>query len=285
MGIQKLRVGTAREFVRKNHYAVISPPINKLSLGLFKEDKLVGVAMWGYGVRPKHTLKLMFPSLEVENYLELNRLCLLDEMPRNSESQFISKNVEYIKKNFPKVKVLFSWADGLRGKCGYVYQASNFYYGGKILSEFYATKDGEVVHPRLLITRFGRRDMKFVLSKGLIKIKGYQLRYCKFLCSHKDRKKLLRESPFKWGFNYEKNEDLKWIILAEEWSRETHQAPSLKGSGQFRHSAFSQSDNFTQKSFADFCPTESLISVKMESVDSQNTPHDSLKAKEDANFS
>ena len=241
IGTKQIQTETARDFVRRNHYAVISPPINKLSLGLFKEDKLVGVAMWGYGLRPKHTLKLMFPSLEVENYLELNRLCLLDEMPKNSESQFISENVAYFKKHFPKVKVLFSWADGLRGKCGYVYQASNFYYGGKILSEFYATKDGEVVHPRLLITRFGRRDMDFAFKVlGLKKIKGYQLRYCKFLCSHKERKALLKESPFEWGFNYEKNKDLKWIIIdAEEGSRESRELPMLKGSGQFRNSAYS----------------------------------------------
>src|SRR3990167_1716965 len=241
MEIQKINVRTAKDFVRHNHYAVISPPITKLSLGIYTNEKLTGVAMWGYGVRPKHTLKLMFPSLEVENYLELNRLCLLDEMPRNSESQFIRLNTEYIKRHFPKVKVLFSWADGLRGKCGYVYQASNFYYGGKILSEFYATKDGEVVHPRLLITRFGRRDMDFAFKVlGLKKIKGYQLRYCKFLCSHKERKSLLKESPFEWGFHYEKNKDLKWIIIdAEEGSRESRELPMLKGSGQFRNSAYS----------------------------------------------
>ena len=40
-----------------------------------------------------------------------------------------------------------------------------------------------------------------------------------------------------------------------------------------------------KKTLSDFCPTESLISVKRESADSPNSPHDSLKAKEEANFS
>jgi hypothetical protein len=239
MQVRPIDAKIAKEFVRKHHYAVISPPINKLSLGLFKDDRLVGVAMWGYGVRPRHTIDKLFPSLNIQNYLELNRLCLLDEMPRNSESQFIKTNVSYIKNHFPNVKILFSWADGLRGKCGYIYQASNFYYGGKILSEFYATKDGEVIHPRLMITRFGRRDCKFAFSLGLSKIKGFQLRYCKFLCSHGERKRLIRESPFTWNFNYPKNSDLSWKIIAEEGSRESRQLPMLKGSGQFRHSAYS----------------------------------------------
>ena len=237
MQISEILVKDAKEFIRLHHYAVISPPINKLALGLYKENRLVGVAMWGYGVRPKHTIKRLFPSLNVPDYLELNRLCLLDEMPRNSESWFIGENIGYIRKKCPDVKLLFSWADGLRGKCGFVYQASNFLYGGKILSEFYATKDGEVVHPRFLITRFGRRDKKFTFSLGLVKIKGFQLRYCRFLCSHKERKRLLRESPFDWNLPYPKTNDLSWKIIAEDGSRESRQVPSLKGSGQFRHSA------------------------------------------------
>ena len=59
--IETIETKVAKEFVRKNHYAVISPPITKLALGLYENEKLVGVAMWGYGVRPKHTIKKLFP--------------------------------------------------------------------------------------------------------------------------------------------------------------------------------------------------------------------------------
>jgi hypothetical protein len=75
-----------RRFVAQYHYAVICPPITKLTLGLFDKGNLVGVALWGYGTRPRHTIKKLFPSLDVEDYLELNRLCVLDSMPRNTES-------------------------------------------------------------------------------------------------------------------------------------------------------------------------------------------------------
>ena len=39
--IKIIPIGTqkAKDFVRKYHYATISPPINKLSLGLFKDNK------------------------------------------------------------------------------------------------------------------------------------------------------------------------------------------------------------------------------------------------------
>ncbi len=237
MIVHEIHASTGRRFVAAHHYATVCPPITELCLGLFHKDKFVGVALWGYGVRPKHTIKKLFPSLEVKEYLELNRLRVLDEMPRNTETQFLGMMVQHIKRECPHVKVLYSWADGLRGKPGYVYQAANFLYGGSIWSQFYATKDGEVVHPRLLITRYGTRKKSATLALGLIKTHGYQFRYCKFLCSHGERKRLLRESPIKWTQDYPKSKDLRWVVDAEEVSRETRQLPKLKGSGQFRHSA------------------------------------------------
>ncbi len=228
---------TGRRFVAQHHYAVICPPITKVSLGLFAGEDLVGVALWGYGTRPRHTIKRIFPSLDVEDYLELNRLCVLDSMPRNTESRFIGMMTDYLKDRFQRVKLLFSWADGLRGKPGYVYQASNWLYGGHIWSEFYMTGEGEVIHPRLLITRYGTRKKSATHALGLSKVRGYQFRYMRFLCSHKERKRLLRESPFEWSLGYPKQRDLKWIIYAEEGSRESRELPKLQGSGRFRHSA------------------------------------------------
>jgi len=226
-----------KNFVAEHHYAVICPPITKLPLGLFHNGNLVGVALWGYGTRPRHTIQKLFPSLGVEDYLELNRLCVLDEMPRNTESKFLSMMTGYVRKHLPHTKLLFSWADGMRGKPGYIYQASNWLYGGSIWSEFYMTGDGEVVHPRFLITRYGTRKREVTLKLGLSKVHGFQFRYCKFLCSHGERKKLLHESPHTWSREYPKNGDLKWVIDAEEGSRESRELPKLKGPVRFRSSA------------------------------------------------
>ena len=57
-------------------------------------------------------------------------MCMTEEMPRNSESQMLSQLVKWIQRNIPELKVLFTWADGMVGKVGYVYQASNFIYAG-----------------------------------------------------------------------------------------------------------------------------------------------------------
>jgi len=237
MGIVLIAKRQASQFVREHHYAVESPSTTKLAFGLFEDDLLLGIATFGYGTRPRHTISYLFPSLGTNDYLEINRLCLLDECPRNTETWFLTRCLQIVKMHFPNVKVIFTWADGLRGKPGYIYQAASFLYGGFIWSEFYRTQDGEVVHPRLLITRYGRRDKEFTISLGLEKIKGLQFRYCKFMCGHKERKRLLQESPIKWSRQYPKDADLIWKIDAGEGSRESRELPKLKGSGQFRHPA------------------------------------------------
>lgn len=198
----------AKAFVEKYHYARLTPSTTKVAYGLFVDDELMGISIWGYGVRPRHTIEKWFPSLKVENYLELNRLCLRDEMPRNSESKFLSIVSGLIKNDFPSVKVLLSWADGLRGKPGYVYQAASWLYGGFISSDFYTNQEGEVIHPRLLITRFGTRGKAIQEKLNLRNYRGKQFMYCRFLCSKTDKKRLLRLSPFAWGFNYPKGGDI-----------------------------------------------------------------------------
>ena len=225
-------------FVAAHHYAVRVPPHCLLSLGCFSGGDLVGVASWGFGVRPRHTIQRLFPSLGTADYYELNRLCMLDSEPRNGESRFLRLCREYIARHDPRRVVLFTWADGMRGKPGYVYQSDNWLYGGYIRTEFYVTAENEVVHPRQVITRCGRRDRAFTRSMGLRRVRGRQFRYCHFLCGHALRKRLLRESPFRWGQDYPKKDACVWTVEgAAEGSRAIREPPRFQGSGQFRDAA------------------------------------------------
>jgi len=238
-GTQLLALQEAKTFVKRWHYSKIFPPHCLVNLGaLDANGELAAVAMWGYGVRPRHTIQRLFPSLGVKDYLELNRLCVRDDMPRNSESRFISQCVKWIRENRPDVKVLFSWADGLRGKPGFVYQAASWLYGGFIKTDLYVDEHGGPIHPRLMITRLGTRSRAEWTRQGFSKWKGYQFRYVRFLCSHRERKRLLRESPMRWrAGGYPKRVDCRWWVDAGEGSRESRQPPRLEGSGQFRHPA------------------------------------------------
>jgi len=183
--IKKIDKVTATELVQANHYSPVMPKLTKHWLGVFKNDELVGVITLGWGTQPKHTIqKIVSKDLASEDYYEIGKMCLLDSEIKNSETQMISQVVDWLrnhnedrnreikaknkqirKDNWinktkpgfesqpeipqePEVGFLYTLADGIMGKCGYVYQAANFYYGGEYWTDSYMSSKGEKVHPR-----------------------------------------------------------------------------------------------------------------------------------------
>lgn len=208
--------------VYQYHYSIIMPKITKHYLGCFQDGKLVGGISLGWGTQPKQTITKLFPTLNTRDYLEIGKMCMLDEMPRNSESMMLSKMVKWIKSNL-KIQYLFTWADGIVGKPGYVYQAANFYYGGFIWTDIYISKDGEKIHPRSTReilkenAKFEGKEKLFWLTydfcqlKGITRYRGKQFRYIYPL--NKDAKELLNHSTVKWSIsNFPKEIDLIWKI-------------------------------------------------------------------------
>ena len=128
--VREISEATALQMLLKYHYSNSLPRINKHFLGFYKDDLLVGVITLGYGTRPLHTIQRIFPSLTTKDYYEIGRMCMTEEMQRNSESMMISDLCKWLRHYEPQIKVLFTWADGMLGKVGYVYQASGFIYAG-----------------------------------------------------------------------------------------------------------------------------------------------------------
>jgi len=224
MKICEIDVKEGYRLIHKFHYLKVFPKLTKVVLAEKESNKLQGVMTLGFGVRPKHTIQKLFPSLDTTDYWEIGRLVLDDKLPRNSESMFISSCMKYIKKNYPNIKLIFTWADGMLGKPGYVYQGSNFLYGGYIWTDCYFYK-GERIHPRATNKIGGRPTAEQLLQLGWDHYRGKQFRYVYFLCSHKEKKLLLKESQFEWSTNYPKHSDLAWKKRTEEgWivSREPH---------------------------------------------------------------
>lgn len=211
----------AVEFVQKYHYSKVFPKITKHYLGIYLGDNLIGVLTLGWGTQPLQTIKKLFPTLTTKDYYEIGKMCMHPDMPRNSESQLLSAVIKWIKDNYPDIKFLYTWADGIVGKPGYVYQSANFLYGGFIWTDIYIGPDGEKIHPRS--TRWlleenakfiGRKKRMFWMSldfmkyKGIRRIQGKQFRYIMPL--NKRARKLLKKSTTEWTLNYPKDKDLEW---------------------------------------------------------------------------
>lgn len=220
--IKEIDKEDALQMIQRYHYSNTLPKLNKHFLGFFLEDELVGVVTLGWGTRPRHTIQRMFPSLDTKDYLEIGRMCMKDEMPRNSESQMLSQLVKWMKLNLLEIKVLFTWADGMVGKVGYVYQASNFIYAGYSGGEMYM-KDGVKLHVRQMksfLVPSGVKDDRITVRPTLEQMrkyniqhfKGKQYRYLLFLCDKKEKKRLLEECLIDLTLPRPKDDDLSWTI-------------------------------------------------------------------------
>jgi hypothetical protein len=219
--IREIGKTQAAEFIAQHHYSKVMPRLTKVIYGGFAMNQLAAVLTLGWGVRPHHTIAKLFPSLSTQDYYEIGKMCLLDELPRNSESEFIAQVLKLVRKN-KKIKLIFTWADGMVGKPGYVYQAANFLYGGFIWTDSYFTDKGEKIHPRSSralceenAKQTGGKKLfwltyDFMRERGIARYKGKQFRYVYFMCDKKERKKLIEESTVKWTMDFPKADALEW---------------------------------------------------------------------------
>lgn len=205
--IKEIDKNIAVEFVQKYHYSKILPRITKHYLGVFKEGQLLGVVTLGWGTQPLQTIKKLFHKHNVvtTDYLEIGKMCFLPDMnsTKSFGSEVVSLLVKWMKQN-TDCKWLYTLADGIMGKAGYVYQASNFQYIGKFKTSVYMNlKTGEKIHPRsakVLLKENAEYDgvakrfwltHDFCVHKGIDKINGFMFRYVYPL--NKDAKKILNE--------------------------------------------------------------------------------------------
>ena len=209
-------------FVQERHYSPVMPKLTKHYLGAYQDDELVGILTLGWGTNPMGTIKKMFPELTTEHYFEIGKMCMDDKMPRNSESQMMAGAIKWMKNNTPEKMYLYTWADGIVGKPGYVYQAGNFLYGGFIWSDVYVTEEGEKVHFRTIQRKMkkemGRDDLKYgprpndakMGELGFSRVFGKQFRYIYPIT--KQARRYLKKSTCEWNLDYPKDKDLQWKI-------------------------------------------------------------------------
>lgn len=219
--LSEINKETAVPFVQAHHYSPVMPKLTKHYLGFFCDGALVGVLTLGWGTQPRQTINKMFTGLETKDYFEIGKMCMTDEMPRNSESQMLSLTVKWLKTRHPKKLFLYTMADGIMGKCGYVYQASNFLYGGSYFTQVYMMENGEKLHPRStkeLLKENAEQLQKdklfwltsdYMQSKNIKFIEGKMFRYMYPL--NKSAKRLMNGATnMHWSRSYPKDDTLEW---------------------------------------------------------------------------
>lgn len=128
----------------KNHYSKKwNHTFGIINFGIFQDNNpnCLGVLSLGRAMNSQ-SYKKISDELEFDNILELNRLWVDDYLGKNAETVFISLAFKYLKKHYPEVKAVQSFADGRLG-CGTIYKASNFKYYGYHETVFFEHVDNE----------------------------------------------------------------------------------------------------------------------------------------------
>jgi hypothetical protein len=112
-------------YMIRAHYLHRWPGVVVLNLGMWKNSLLVGI--YTFALPPRETMI----RYKVKLAWELARLFILDSEPFNSESWFIAQNIRWIKRNFPQVEMLVSYADPSAFHSGLIYKASNWKSDGR----------------------------------------------------------------------------------------------------------------------------------------------------------
>ncbi len=226
LDVREIPRDTAVDFIRRYHYSKVMPRLNRHYLGFFVEGRLCGVVVLGWGTQPLQTIRKIFPRhrLKTTDYIEIGKMCFLPECngTKYFGSLVISALARWLKANTDYL-FLYTLADGIMGKCGYVYQASNFRYCGSFTTSVYRDSlTGEKIHPRsarLLLEENAAIDgvarrhwltFDYCQHKGIEKINGRMFRY---LCPlTRAARRILAAYPEYNGLSYPKDCDLLFTI-------------------------------------------------------------------------
>lgn len=115
--------------MRRIHYSGKITQNSQLHLGVFLDGKLEGAMQFGPSLDKRKIQGLVAGTLW-NGFLELNRMAFSDKLPRNSESRALGIAFRMIKKYYPHIEWVVSFADGTQCGDGTIYRASGFVLTG-----------------------------------------------------------------------------------------------------------------------------------------------------------
>lgn len=157
-----------------HHYSHKVAPNSFLNLLVIYKGCKEGALQLGYGIRPK-----IKGEFDADDTREFDRMYLSDVMPKFSETIVLSLLTHYLRKAYPQIKHLISYADTSAGKTGTIYRAGNYRFEGAIKADFYILPSGERVHPVTMWHRHKTRrwDVLEGIYPGIKKATGKQLKF------------------------------------------------------------------------------------------------------------
>ena len=173
----------ANRLVRRIHYSGKVVPNSQLHLGVFLNDRLEGAMQFGPSM-DKRKVQGLVEGTSWNGFLELNRMAFSDRLPRNSESRALGVAMRMIRKHYPHIEWIISFADGTQCGDGTIYRASGFVLTGvRENKTILKLPDGSIVADLTLNTSQGTtgKNASWWKKNGAKALDGFQMRYIYFL--------------------------------------------------------------------------------------------------------
>lgn len=186
----------AARVVSRFHYSGRVVQNSQLNFGVFLDGKCHGAMQFGPSM-DKRKVAGIVRGTGWHQFIELNRMAFGDALPRNSESRAIGIAFRIMRKNYPQLKWVISFADATQCGDGAIYRASGFVLTGmKKNTQIYDVPGYGVFHQlsfsksrptkiqRLLRDKFGMPDAtetKVLKMANARILPGFQMRYVRFL--------------------------------------------------------------------------------------------------------
>lgn len=184
--VKPISAADAAKIVKALHYSGKVVQNSQLHLGVFLNGKCGGVMQFGPSFDKRKMLGLV-EGTQWNEFLELNRMAFADWLPRNGESRCLGYAMRWIKRTYPHIKWVVSFADGTQCGDGTIYRASGFVLTGITRNcSMLELPDGKVVASMTFtkgkhICNTGAASVKGFIEDGARFLPGFQLRYIYFI--------------------------------------------------------------------------------------------------------
>ena len=173
----------ARKLITNHHYSKKFVNNSQLHFGVFYNGKAEGALQFGPPMDKSKVIGLV-KGTKWNDFIELNRMAFSSILPKNSESRALAICFKIIKKLYPHIKWILSFADATQSGDGAIYRASGFKLTAIRKNEtIVRLADGSITNSMTLTSGAAilQTKGKAAVPKDTKPLTGFQLRYIKLL--------------------------------------------------------------------------------------------------------
>jgi hypothetical protein len=216
ISLRSISKNVAKEMIIKNHYThkwslcrvaygIFIKTDNKSDFLNVDGERLIGCCVFGQPVGRSAAASLC-SLIKIDEVLELTRLWI-ESIPndKNLESYVIANCIKLIKRDFPTIKAILSYADGEENHNGKIYQATNFLYQGNssvaLMPNYSVSLTGpnegyKWMHSRTVSSKYGSHNVEH-LKKQIGKTfwrkrESNKHRYILFISDKQNNRKFIK---------------------------------------------------------------------------------------------